>query len=61
VRRFLPDADIRFEPDKPRTPLVDNTDGSRLARAIDFRLRPLADGVRLHINEARAEAGLAPV
>jgi nucleoside-diphosphate-sugar epimerase len=61
VRKFLPDADIRFEPDKPRTPLVDNTDGARLARAIDFRLRPLADGVRLHINEARAEAGLAPV
>ena len=61
VRRFLPDADIRFEPDKPRTPLVDNTDGSRLARVIDFRLRPLADGVRLHINEAREEAALPPV
>lgn len=61
VRSFLPDADIRFEHDKPRTPLVDNTDGSRLARAIDFRLRPLADGVRLHINEAREEAELPPV
>ena len=61
VRGFLPDADIRFEPDKPRTPLVDNTDGSRLARVIDFQLRPLADGVRLHINEAREEAALLPV
>jgi UDP-glucose 4-epimerase len=61
VRGFLPDADIRFEPDKPRTPLVDNTDGSRLARVIDFRLRPLADGVRLHINEAREEAALPPI
>ena len=61
VRGFLPDADIRFEPDKPRTPLVDNTDGSRLARVIDFQLHPLADGVRLHINEAREEAALLPV
>src|SRR4029453_9308694 len=48
VCRFLPDADIRFEPDKPRTPLVDNTDGSRLGQVIDFRLPPLADVARLH-------------
>jgi UDP-glucose 4-epimerase len=61
VRGLLPDADIRFTPDGPKTPLVDNTDGSRLARAIDFQIRPLAEGVRLHINEARAEAGLPPV
>jgi UDP-glucuronate 4-epimerase len=61
VRQFLPEADIGFEPEKPKTPLVDNTSGARLARAIDFRPRPLADGVRLHINEARAEAGLPPV
>jgi nucleoside-diphosphate-sugar epimerase len=61
VRRFLPEAQIHFEPEKPKTPLVDNTDGSRLARAIDFRPRPLAEGVHLHINEARAEAGLPPV
>jgi nucleoside-diphosphate-sugar epimerase len=61
VRQWLPEAEFQFESDKPRTPLVDNTDGTRLAREIDFRPSPLVDGVRAHINEARAEAGLDPV
>ncbi len=61
VRHWLPDAVIEFEQEKPTTPLVDNTDGSRLAHEIDFQYRPVIDGIRLHINEARAEAGLAPV
>jgi len=61
IRGWLPEADIRFDPDRPPTPLVDNTSGVRLEREIEFRPRPLADGIRLHINEARVEAGLAPV
>ena len=61
VRQWLPDARIEFEEDKPPTPLVDNICGERLAAEIGFRPRPLAEGVRAHINEARAEAGLPPV
>lgn len=61
VRELLPDADIRFEADRPQTPLVDNVSGARLAQEIGFQPRPLIEGVRLHINEARAEAGLPPI
>src|SRR5262249_307460 len=51
IRRWLPEADISFESDKPQTPLVDNISGERLAQEIDFRPRPLSEGIRLHINE----------
>jgi nucleoside-diphosphate-sugar epimerase len=61
VRQWLPRAEFHFEADKPGTPYVDNTDGTRLAQEIDYRPPPLAEGVRAHINEARAEAGLDPV
>jgi nucleoside-diphosphate-sugar epimerase len=61
IRGWLPDAEIGFDESKPPTPLVDNVSGERLAREIDFQPRPLAEGLRLHINEARAEAGLPPV
>jgi nucleoside-diphosphate-sugar epimerase len=58
VQRFLPDARIDFDPGKPGTPLIDNQDGTRLIKEIDFIPRSLEEGVRAHINEARAEAGL---
>jgi nucleoside-diphosphate-sugar epimerase len=61
VRRWLPDAPIDFDESVPRTSLIDREDGSRLIREIDFTPRPLADGIRAHINEARAAAGMAPV
>ena len=61
VRRWFPGAQYHYEPDKPRTPLVDNIDGTRLAREIGYSPLPLAEGVRAHMNEARAEAGLDPV
>lgn len=58
VRRWLPEAQFTFDPSVPRTPLVDDTDGSRLIREIDFTPHPLEYGILAHINEARAEAGL---
>jgi len=61
VRRWLPEAQIAFDESRPTTPLIDRMDGRRLEREIDFRPRPLAEGVRAHINEARAAAGLKPV
>jgi nucleoside-diphosphate-sugar epimerase len=61
VRRWLPDAQISFDETKPVTPLIDRMDGRRLEQEIGFKPRPLAEGVRAHINEARAAAGFNPV
>ena len=58
VRRWLPDAQIAFDETKPGTPLIDRMDGRRLQQEIEFTPRPLVDGARAHINEARAAAGL---
>lgn len=57
VRHWTPDAQISFEEDKPPTKLIDNQDSRRIEAEIGFRFRPVIEGVRLHINEARAEAG----
>lgn len=61
VKRWLPQAEISFDATKPGTPLIDRMDGSRLIREIGFTPRPLADGIRSHINEARAAHNLPPV
>jgi nucleoside-diphosphate-sugar epimerase len=57
VRHWLPEARIEFDESKPRTPLIDWQDGERLAQEIEFRPRPLSEGVRAHINEALTELG----
>lgn len=61
VRHWLPDTQISFDESKPRTPLIDWQDGGRLEAEIQFKPRPLREGVRAHINQARLEAGLKPV
>ena len=61
MRHWLPEAQFEFDEAKPRTPLIDWQDGTRLETEIGFKPRPLVDGVRAHINEARKEAGLEPV
>jgi UDP-glucose 4-epimerase len=61
VKKWLPEAQIGFDSKVSGTPLIDNQDGTRLIREIDFAPRPLEEGVRAHINEARASAGLPPV
>jgi UDP-glucose 4-epimerase len=61
VRRWIPDAQFTFDESKPTTPLIDWQDGSRLEKEVSFTPRPLVEGVRAHINQARAEAGLPPV
>lgn len=60
VKKWIPGAQIQFG-DGPGTPLIDNQDGTRLIREIDFVPPPLENGVRAHINEARASAGLPAV
>ena len=61
VRHWLPEARFEFDESKPTTPLIDWQDGRRLEAEIDFKPRSLIEGVRAHINEARAEAGLTMV
>jgi UDP-glucose 4-epimerase len=61
VKRWLPNARIDFDSSCGSTPLIDNQDGTRLIREIDFVPRPFEDGVRAHINEARASAGLPAI
>jgi nucleoside-diphosphate-sugar epimerase len=61
VRRWLPAAEISFDEATPRTQLIDRMDGARLNREIGFAPRPLVDGIRAHINEARTAHGLPPV
>ncbi len=58
VKKWLPEARIDFDSSPSGTPLIDNEDGTRLIREIDFAPRSLEDGVRAHINEARSSAGL---
>jgi nucleoside-diphosphate-sugar epimerase len=60
VRKWIPDARINFA-DGGGTPLIDHQDGARLIREIDFVPRPLEEGVRAHINEARLSSGLPAV
>lgn len=61
VRRWVPDAEISFDETVTSSPLIDWQDGRRLIEEIGFTPRSLEDGVRAHINQARAEAGLNPV
>jgi len=60
VKKWIPDARISFT-EGSGTPLIDHQDGSRLIREIDFTPGPLEQGIRAHINEARASAGLPGV
>jgi len=60
VKKWVPGAQIDFSAGTG-TPLIDNQDGTRLIREIDFTPAPLEVGVRAHINEARSSAGLPAV
>jgi nucleoside-diphosphate-sugar epimerase len=53
VKQIIPDARIDFAPTGQPKPLIDNQDGKRLAKEIDFIPRPLIEGIRAHIQEAQ--------
>ena len=61
VRHWLPEARFEFDETTPTTPLIDWQSGERLEKEIQFTPRSLREGVRAHINEARAEAGLGMI
>ena len=59
VKKFIPDADITTgDQAVPHIYLVDN---SRMLADIGYELAPLEVRVLEHINDARAEVGLAPI
>src|SRR5580692_7398678 len=60
VRKWIPEAQIAFT-DGASTPLIDHQNGARLIREIDFAPRPLEEGVRAHINEARSTLGMPAI
>ena len=55
VRRYLPDAVIRFADNALSYPTIEQVDCSRLEQAIDYKLPSYRQSVLDHINEARAE------
>jgi UDP-glucose 4-epimerase len=55
VRKYIPDADIRFDRHAVTYPTIKKVDGSVLERAIDYRLPSFEQRVLDHMNEARAE------
>jgi UDP-glucose 4-epimerase len=59
VRRFIPDAQITTG-DRP-VPHVYLVDNSRMLADIGYEMPPLRVRVLEHINDARQEAGLAPI
>jgi nucleoside-diphosphate-sugar epimerase len=61
VCHWLPEARFEFDETTPTTPLIDWQSGERLEKEIRFTPRSLREGVRAHINEARAEAGLGMI
>jgi UDP-glucose 4-epimerase len=61
IREHLPQAEVSFDDAGEYTPLIDDMDGSRLAKEIEFEPRSLSDGILGHINDARTAAGMAPL
>jgi UDP-glucose 4-epimerase len=66
VRRYLPDASIEFgeksvSPDSARGGIPYRLSMARSREDLGFSCMPLEEAVLIHINDARAEAGLAPL
>lgn len=66
VKKYLPAADIRFGRQSPPPP--DDKHGLPSLASMDraqvdlaFKVMPLEEAVKIHINDARLEAGLPPV
>lgn len=58
VRQWVPDATYVCDESVMRTPLIDDTDGSRMQAEIGFTPRPVKQALKIHINEARFRAGM---
>ncbi|MGD0919358.1 MAG: NAD(P)-dependent oxidoreductase [Thermodesulfobacteriota bacterium] len=61
VKRYIPDAKITFGKENVDLGTPRKIINARAREDLGFNLTPLKDSVLLHINEARAEAGLSPI
>lgn len=61
VKKYYPDADIKFNEDAPQWPYPYRVDGTRIAGEINYELRSIEDGLIEQINQERALAGLEPI
>ena len=59
VRDIIPDA--RITTGERRVPHIYRVDNSRMLADIGYEIAPLRTRILQHINDARNEAGLAPV
>ncbi len=64
VKKYIPDAKIEFgdkeaPPGQRRKPL--NVSSARAKADFGFECMPLDQAIRIHINDARLEAGMAPL
>ena len=57
VQKYVPGAQIRFSEDAPKWPYHHLIDGSRLAREIDFQVRPPEEGLFEQLNQEQSARG----
>ena len=55
---FLPDADIKFDPEADGFPQINRISGARLELDLSYTMPPLIDRIRDQINTARIERQL---
>ena len=65
VRKYIPDADIKFGSQVPPVTrgrgVITKASMARAREDLGFTMMTLEESVLIHINDARLEAGLAPV
>ena len=61
VRRYLPEAEIRFGDERGREELPWKVSCARAKEDFGFSVMPLEEAVLVHINDARREGGLPPI
>ena len=53
VRDLVPQAQIAFSPEKPKSPFIYRMDDARIRQELGYLLRPMREAVADHIKEAR--------
>jgi len=53
VREVMPQAQIAFSPDKPKSPFIHRMDDGLIRQELGYALRPMSAALADHIDEAR--------
>ena len=51
VRGIIPEAQINFTPEKPRSLFIYRMDSTRIRQELGFELRSMRDGIKDHISK----------